>query len=520
MKNYGTVTIYMQVYNTKQYLEQCLNSVTLQTYTDWEFILVDNGCTDGSSEILKEFAAHDSRVHLTRFEENQQGFWIRLINKLATGTYFTVIDSDDWWEPDFLERLLTVLNENNLDLAITGTLAYIEATHTHNVMRKLEQPVYLSLTQFAQQYPIYWTFPSTNWGSILKMQLLQNTDFSGLVENPFPYGSDTMSMLRCIEQCTKIGIDNSALYHYRIHPKGVTYQYNPRRFDANIAYCEQIKEFLECHNTFDPPKQEWLKRVHLASMTATLELLRNAQITQAEKVTECARIAEHPLTSVALTNDCEEREQWRSVMWKIVFSILADGTCTDPEKLHSILRLLAPRCCEAVRPESFGLFARETSLFSTLRKDDWEQMVCQLLELIAQKRYSKQYDLGQMLGGLIPAQTPLEGMTDPRFFREYTDICMLVLNENYSAALEQMTGLLLGEKKLYAAEQFLELYLSLAALEEQVPAFLFGKFQLAKLYLRQNRLSKSRAIVVELEEMGLEDNEELSELRQALEERL
>lgn len=517
MKNYGTVTIYMQVYNTKQYLKQCLDSVTSQTYTDWEFILVDNGCTDGSGEILKEFAARDSRVHLICFEKNQQGFWTRLINKFATGKYFTLIDSDDWWEIDFLERLLTVLNENNLDLAVTGTLTYVETMHMHSAMRQLEQPVYLTLTQFAQQYPVYWIFPSTNWGSILKMQLFRNTDFSGLVENPFPYGSDTMTMLRCIKQCARIGIDNSALYHYRIHPKGVSYQYNPRRFDANVACYREIEGFLTLYHTFDPPKQEWLKRVHLASMTTTLKLLRDAQVTEEEKLAECIRIIEHPLTAVVLPNDCNEREQWFSVMWEIVFSVLTEGMRSDPEKLYSVLQFLAPQCCGVAQAESLGILGKETELRNALQQDDWDQMVCRLMELIVQKRYSKQYDLGQMLGALIPAKTPMEGITDTRFFREYSDICMLVLSENYSAALDQMTGLLLEGKEMYAAERFLELYLSLSALEEQVPAFLFGKTQLAWLYLRQNRLSESRAIVAELEEIGLEDNENLKELCRCLE---
>lgn len=145
-------------------------------------------------------------------------------------------------------------------------------------------------------------------------------------------------------------------------------------------------------------------------------------------------------------------------------------------------------------------------------------MICRLMELIAQKRYTKQYDLGLMLGGLIPAKTPLEGMTDTRFFREYADICMLVFSENYSTALDQMTGLLLENKKLYAEEAVLELYLSLSALEDQVPAFLFGKMRLAWLYLKQGKREECQAVADELAEMGL-DSEELSELRQALEEK-
>lgn len=507
------VTIYTRVYNTEEFLPQCLDSVIKQSYKSFQHLIFDNGCTDGCTKILQDYAAQYPWVKLIRYEENRRT--IDCAEWIST-PYFAVLDSDDWWEPDYLERLISFLEENDLDLAVTGTKQYMQKQSVSQVMRKLEQPVVLTQRQFAQNYPQLWIFPSTVWASIQKTSIYKSTDFTGTLG--LAYGGDTMQMLQYIKQCSRIGIDNSALYHYRIHPKSVTYQYNPRRFDANIAIYEQIKSFLEMHHTFDPPKQEWLKQVHLTSMTVTLGLLRDARITDDEKLAECVRIIGHPLTVVALSNDCNEREQWFSVMWEIVSSVLTEGKRSDSEELHSVLRLLSPQCCGVVQTGNLGLFTREPGLLDALRKDDWEQMVCRLMELIVRKRYARQYDLGQMLGSLIPAKTPLEGMTDTRFFREYSDICMLVLSENYSAALEQMTGLLLEGKKLYAAEHFLELYLSLSALENQAPAFLFGKMQLAWLYLKQGKQEECQALADELEEMGV-DSEELSELRRALEER-
>lgn len=512
------VTIYTQVYNTKQYVDQCIRSVLSQTYTNFEYILVDNGCTDGSSDIIDHYAELDSRIVPIKFEENQYGPRIAITKKYSTGIYQTVLDSDDWWEPDYLERLIRFMEKNELDLSVTGTIQHFEESHMDKTLRMLEQPLILSQKQFAQNYPCIWTFPSTSWGNIMKREIFLATDNESVFREKYPYGGDTMVMLRYIMNCRAIGIDNSALYHYRIHKSGKTFRYSSRRFDANIACYEQIKEFLELHHTFDPPKQEWLKRVHLASMTATLGLLRDARITDDEKLTECARIIEHPLTAVALSNDCDERKQWFSIMWEIVFSVLAKEEFYNQETLYKVLQTLSPKCCEVAWSENLGLFAKETVLCDALQKDDWEQMICQLMELIVQKRYSKQYNLGQILRYLIPAKTPLEGMADTRFFRKYADICMLVLSENYPAALDQMTGLLLEGKKLYATEEFLKLYLSLAALEEEIPAFLFGKTRLALFYFRQGKREECQALADELAEMGL-DSEELSELHRALEEK-
>lgn len=509
------VTIYLQVYNTKPFLNQCVDSILSQSYDNFECIIADNGSTDGCEKILEAYARQDQRITLIRYEQNQRINFPQLIQKYGTGRFFTNIDSDDWWEPDYLERMVKFMEENDLDLAITGTVQYLEAYHANKLLRKLDSPIILTQKQFADEYPRFWAFPSTVWASVQKMSIYK-ADFKEPAE--LAYGGDTMHMLEYIKRCTRIGIDSSALYHYRIHQKGMSYLYDPRRFDANIVHYEQIKEFLELHHTFDPPKQEWLNRVHLTSTTVTLGLIRDARITDNEKLAECVRIIGHPLTVVALSNDCNEREQWFSVMWEIVSSVLTEGKRSDSEELHSVLRLLSPQCCGVVQAGNLGLFTREPDILNALRKDDWEQMICRLMELIAQKRYTKQYDLGLMLGGLIPAKTPLEGMTDTRFFREYADICMLVFSENYSTALDQMTGLLLENKKLYAEEAFLELYLSLSALEDQVPAFLFGKMRLAWLYLKQGKREECQAVADELAEMGL-DSEELSELRQALEEK-
>lgn len=518
MKASPLVAIYCQVYNTEQYLPQCIESVLSQTYSNFRFTLIDNASTDLSADILRDYAARDDRIRLIHMAENTRGIWLRTAwkEKNSEYDYLANIDSDDWWEPDYLGRLIFFLEQNDLDLAVTGTYQYIEDRQISQIMRKLEQPVVLTQRQFAQNYPALWTFPSTGWGCVMKVKLYQKTDVESITEKRYPFGTDTMATLQYIKQCSRIGIDNSALYHYRIHPQGLSCQYSPRRFDANIACYEQIKDFLELHHTFDHQKQEWLKRVHLTSMLATLQLLRDAKILGDEKVAECARIAAHPLTAVALTNDCDERKQWYALMRGIVFHGLSSNAFSDVESLRTVLKVLSPRCYGAVQSENLGLFARVSFLFDSLQKDDWEQLVCQLMELIVQKRYSKQYDLGQMLGGLVPVKTPLEGMTDTRFFREYADICMLVLSENYSAALEQMTGLLLDGEKLYAVEAFLKLYLSLAALEEQAPAFLFGKMRLAWFYLRQGRLKECRAAVAELVEMGLDD-EELTALRRELE---
>lgn len=517
MKNFGTVTICTQAYNTKKYIEQCVRSVLNQTYTDFEYFLIDNGCTDGSGKLMDRLAQEDSRIHLIRYEENQRGFLSHaIVRERAAGGYLAFLDSDDWWEPDYLERLLTFLDENDLDYAMTGTRTHMEATHADRVLRQVGEPVFFTAAQFAQLYPQYWAFSSTYWGSVLKTPLFLKADIPSILQARYGYGADTMIMLQYIKECARVGIDSSALYHYRIHTKSVSYKYGPRRFDSNVAYYEQTRELFDRYRVFDPVKQMWLDRMHLKAMEETLKTLKSSSLSADEKISECARIAGHPLTGEILTKGCPEQEQWLAVIWEILFSALPGAAPSGQEALDTALRTLAPNCRGAVRPPNLGLFARDASMREALRKDDKEKLTALLLEGIAQKRHAKQYDLGLALHGLIPEGTPLYPIRDTRFFQKYAEICRLILGEDRLTALDQMTALLLDGEELYAPELFLDLYLSLAALEEQVPAFIYGKLRLAGAYLELGRRDRCRDIVEELTGMGLE-SEELDALRDGLE---
>lgn len=171
------ISVYTQVYNTKESdLRQCIESVLAQSYTNFEYIILDNGSTDGSAEVLQEYAQRDYRIKLTRLELNCPSWRFSDVQNQVAGAYFTCLDSDDWWEPSYLERMLEFLLKNHLDLALTGTIMYFEASGQHKIMRKLDQPVVLTQTQFAQQYQNYWVFPSTLWACLLPMGIIEQTD--------------------------------------------------------------------------------------------------------------------------------------------------------------------------------------------------------------------------------------------------------------------------------------------------------------------------------------------------------
>ena len=512
------ISIVMVVYNTAKYLCQCIDSVISQTFTDFEFIIIDNGSTDGSAEIIHNYAERDARIRVLSYETNDIARFYKLVGTIENGKYITRIDSDDWWDLNYLERLIGFVKKNDLDIAITGTINYFQQNGSEAVLRKLETPLVLTRKQFAQYYPYLWTFPSTNWGNIMKLELAQRADIEEIRTQKLPYGADTLRMLKHLSICSRIGIDNSAMYHYRIHPASVSFQYDPRRFDSYCLNYKAIQDYLEQHNTFDAEKKEWLKRVHINSMIATLDILHKSGVSTGEKLIECLRVVEHPLTAQVLSAECTERETWYHLVQMIVSQAVGNAhTDCEENQIRSILQFISPNCANAFALEYKTLYTTEPTFWTALMRDEHENAQSIVMDWIAQGKYSKQFNLGELINSLIPDGFLLKNEVDKRFFRTYSESCRLILNNSLEDALEQMTGTLLDSETLYAEERFLQLYLSLAALQNQVAAFFYGNVRLASFYFHERRFEECRAVLRDIDEMGAGEHEDVLALRRALE---
>lgn len=509
------VTVYTQVYNTEQYIDQCIQSVLSQTYTNFEYIIVDNGCTDGCPEILAEYAKKDSRIRLIHFDQNQKSLGFSLVPKIAKGRYFALLDSDDWWDTNYLERLIPILESKNLDIVSTGTLCYFEDTQKEQSLRYLEHPVYLELRSFAHAYPIYWTFLSTVWASIMRMDLIRISTFDTIIQHKYAYGSDTMLMLKYLEHCNRIGIDNSTMYHYRIRKSSISYQYNSKRFEANLAYCDHIRAFLQKYNAFDSQKQEWLKRVYLSSVNESIRLALSANNPLHEKLKVCAEIADHPKTAEALQSSSNEGTIFLNVLQQLIDIGVQRGTEEDFSPLLSILQRACPQCGPHISQPFLKLCQKDHALLSLLLQDNLTELSLALLDRLSQGRYTKNFNLLDFLFELIP-ESPLSSIHDTKFYRKYAALCAEVIKGNTIAALDAMTEHLLNRQIPYAAETYLQLYLTLAALEQQVPAFLFGKVQLARYYLEQKNYTACQNTLQELDEMGMGEQEEVTWIKATL----
>ncbi len=114
------ISVIMLTYNREKYLSQMIECILNQTYTDFEFIIVDNGSSDRSAEIAESYAIKDNRIRLIKRTRGTIGAGRNTGLDAAKGDYIAFVDDDDICASDYLLFLYNLIVENNADISICG----------------------------------------------------------------------------------------------------------------------------------------------------------------------------------------------------------------------------------------------------------------------------------------------------------------------------------------------------------------------------------------------------------------
>ncbi|WP_127848609.1 glycosyltransferase family 2 protein [Lacticaseibacillus hulanensis] len=141
------VTVIVPVYNTAEYLTRCLTSLIDQTYQNLQIITVNDASSDDSALILRMFAEVDSRVRVITHAHNQ-GVSAARNSALAItrGKYTVFVDGDDWVEPDYIHRFVTMMEMGNYDLVVNPFI--LEKNEPKDPTERLLQRRELTRQQF------------------------------------------------------------------------------------------------------------------------------------------------------------------------------------------------------------------------------------------------------------------------------------------------------------------------------------------------------------------------------------
>ena len=157
------ISIIVPIYNVENYLRQCLDSIMNQTYQKFECLLINDGSSDNSAEICREYVSKDSRFKYFEKENGGVSSARNLGIECSRGAYITFIDSDDWVESDYLEVLYRALLEEQADIAISTYKQFNmddNCYYLHSYQRGYDRKVFTN-AELVDSLPLLYRYDST-----------------------------------------------------------------------------------------------------------------------------------------------------------------------------------------------------------------------------------------------------------------------------------------------------------------------------------------------------------------------
>ena len=238
------VSVVMPVYNAEEFLRQTIDSLLAQTMKNIEIIAVDDGSTDQSLKILKEYAQNDKRVKVYTQKNKYAGVARNKGLKHAHGEYVLFLDSDDFFEPELVEKTYYAAIENDADVVLFGANCYNNETGKKWVGKHL-----LDVNFIPEKQPfnckdcpdtIFQICNAVPWTKLFRRKFIKKAK---LKYQPLFNANDVFFVFSALSMADRIVTLDKQLVNYRVGLKG-NLQSSKRRyfFEAYTALYEGLKK--------------------------------------------------------------------------------------------------------------------------------------------------------------------------------------------------------------------------------------------------------------------------------------
>lgn len=208
-----TVSIIVPVYNTAPYLERCISSILRQTFFDFEVLLVDDGSTDGSSELCENFVRRDGRVRCIHRKNGGLSAARNTGLDHAVGDYVTFVDSDDYVRQRYIDTLFHNLIDYDADISVCN---FFE-TVSHDVELMQKEKIKIFQGREALLDMLYQkTFNTAVWG---KMYIRKN--LKGIRFREGRINEDILFNYEAFQRSEKTVVSNLVEYIYIRRPRSL-----------------------------------------------------------------------------------------------------------------------------------------------------------------------------------------------------------------------------------------------------------------------------------------------------------
>lgn len=309
------LSIVVPIYNVEKYLPKCIDSLLVQTWRDLEIILVDDGSPDNCGKICDDYRYKDSRIKVIHKENGGLvSAWTRGVME-ATGEYVGFVDSDDYCDLDYFNKIMTAILDSHADIGIGG---YVEEKPQRNEEHWigsyiLKEGVYdgekletIKRDFFRCRGQIIYA----RWLHVMKRNLI--VDNLNLVDLNIKVGEDVGIALATIFDAQRMVLVPTIGYHYVWRESSLLHKFSDAEIDNYTRLCKNIEMISNSkgYNTY-------LQREFAAQMTLVISKILRAELTFVEKLDYLKRFRENRFVKWVFEKKDYGKCSWKrkAVLW-------------------------------------------------------------------------------------------------------------------------------------------------------------------------------------------------------------
>lgn len=242
------LSIVVPIYNAAPWLCKCLDSLRAQTFLEWETLLIDDGSTDASADICREYVARDSRFHY--WAQPHAGVVCARRNGVrhAVGAMVGFVDADDWVEPDMYQEMMAATAR--VEAVVCGYFRHSDKdTSIHHSFPGTGlydglcyEPCILNEMLCAQDRRYFDCLPML-WNTLLPSNLLRQT--LEKMDERMHRSEDALCVYTCLLQLRSLECLERPLYHYRVHANSAMGRVGFRNYQDTALFYQQLIRTVE-----------------------------------------------------------------------------------------------------------------------------------------------------------------------------------------------------------------------------------------------------------------------------------
>ena len=248
------LSVVSPVYNGSAYLTPFLQSVLNQSFSDFELIMVDDGSTDDSVQIIQTYQEKDARIHLIR--QNHQGAESARNIGLShvKGQYIIFLDSDDWFNEDFFKIMLNRITKDQSDVAVCEFFIYNQQTGEKQISAIAET----GNQKIEKTNLVFDLFTPNTWVKVYRTAFLKENH---LLFQEIPSGNDWSFAFASLACANRISVIREPLVYYRTQTNTSISSYRYKRTKDIVRAIQHLKHELKSRGLYSQYKKALREKV-------------------------------------------------------------------------------------------------------------------------------------------------------------------------------------------------------------------------------------------------------------------